>query len=318
MTMKLGLSLAMALLLATGGGPSTAQPTADEVKAASEMSDNAFARANPCYKERTGAFYEKEYLEKALDQMATVVELTDDQKMVARRILRTFITDWLQNYVSGDGHISRENLAHCLALMDERFQGELSQAGYKAYLAWRKDETGVRNALAFMMNPQFAIPQTPAQMPEPNDTRENRKIQLSPLGFHTVDFSKEFWASLKDDYKLKGNVADVLSYEQIRRMVIIRCNIHVPAGDYLDRLIHGWITDATTFHSGPIPDNTMRDLRRPLLTVLFEAEKGELGLLTIYSDVAVIELNSGYGLLLKKSGGEQPAGGDAKDHAPQP
>jgi hypothetical protein len=149
--------------------PSTAQPTTGEAKAPAERSDNAFARANPGYKERAGAFYEKEYLGKALDQLATAAELTVEQKMVARKILRTFIDDWLENYVTGNGHISRENLARCLALMDERFQDELSQAGHKAYLAWRKDETGGNNALAFLMNPRFAIQQTPAKTPEPND-----------------------------------------------------------------------------------------------------------------------------------------------------
>jgi len=164
-----GIVLCVIALALAGTGPSTAQPTTGEAKAPAERSDNSFASANPNYKERAGAFYEKEYLGKALDQLATAAELADEQKTAARKILRAFIDDWLENYVSGNGHISRENPARCLALMDERFQGELSQAGHEAYLAWRKDETGGNNALAFLMNPRFAIQQTPAKTPEPND-----------------------------------------------------------------------------------------------------------------------------------------------------
>jgi hypothetical protein len=263
--------------------------------------DNAFASNNPGYAERAGAFYEKEYLGKALDQLGAVVPLTDEQKLATRKILRAFVTDWLESYVSGDGHISNEDRERCLATMDAKFKGELSQAGYEAYLAWRKDETGGSNALAFLMNPRFAIPQTPSNLPEWTEARQTEKIQLTPLGFHTMDFSREFWTSLKEDSKLTGKVADVLAYEQIKRMVILRCNLHVPDGDYLETFIRGWLTGPAGFYPGPFPYNAARDLRSPFLTVLFENEKGERGLLTVYSDVAVVELNSRYGLLLKNT-----------------
>ncbi len=131
--------------------------------------DNAFARANPNYRARAGAFYEKEYLGKALDQLAAAGQLTDAQKAVARRIVRGFIDDWLESYVSGDGRISRRDLARCLALMDERFREELSPAGYGAYLRWRKDETGDANALAFLMNSRFAVRRRMATKPALND-----------------------------------------------------------------------------------------------------------------------------------------------------
>lgn len=162
---SLGFSLALAAAIAIGG-PSASQPTSSE--ATTDMADNAFAKANPGYKERAGGFYEKEYLGRALDQLATAAELTDEQKAAARTILTAFIYDWLESYVGGNGHISMVNLSRCLALMDERFQGELSQAGHRAYLAWRKDETGGKNALAFLMNPRLAI-YAPTDTPKPND-----------------------------------------------------------------------------------------------------------------------------------------------------
>jgi hypothetical protein len=152
-----GFGLALALAAATAiGGPTASQPTSSEADATTEKADNPFAEANPGYKERAGKFYEKEYLGRALDQLATAAELTDEQKVAARRILTAFIYDWLESYVGGNGHISIESLSCCLALMDERFEGELSRGGHKAYLAWRKDETGGKNALAFLMNPRFA------------------------------------------------------------------------------------------------------------------------------------------------------------------
>jgi hypothetical protein len=281
----------------------SAQPAASEVQAHSDTASDAFAKNNPGYAERAGAFYEKEYLGKALNQLGAVVQLTDEQKLATRKILRAFVTDCLESYASGGGQISKEDLERCLATMDAKFKGELPQAGYEAYLAWRKDETGGSNALAFLMNPRFAIPQTPSSLPEWTEARQTEKIQLTPLGFHTIDFSKDFWASLTEDSKLTGKVADVLAYEQIKRMVILRCNLHVPDGDYLETFIRGWLTGPAGFYPGPFPDNAARDLRSPFLTVLFENEKGERGLLTVYSDVAVVELNSRYGLLLKRSGG---------------
>lgn len=128
----------------------------------------------------------------------------------------------------------------------------------------------------------------------------NSKVQVPPLGFYTMDLTKEFLASMDDAHRLKGGVADVIRYERIKRIVILRCNMHVPAGDYLDRFIRGWLAGSARFHPGQLPDSTARDLRSPLLTVLVETGKGDLGLLTIYSDAAFLELNGRFGLILGK------------------
>lgn len=310
--MKLCLSLTMVLLLAIGCGPSIPQPTADkgEVAPPLERPVNDFTKANPGYKERAGTFYEKEYLGKALDQLATKITLTDDQKIAARKILKDFIADWLESYVNANGTMSEETLTHYLALMDEKFHSKLSPPDYETYLAWRKGTSG-ENALAFLMIPKIE------SIYESNTTHNNRKIRRPPLGFDTVDFSKELWASIKDDHKFKGNVADVLSYEHIEKITILRCDMSVPAGNYLDNFIRYWIGDTNTFHVGPIPDIMQQELRTPLLTILFETNKNEAGLLTIYSSMAVMELNSRYGLWLKKNEGEQPAGDNAKKLASQ-
>lgn len=46
-------------------GPAATQATTTDAQAPADGPDNAFARANPDYKARAGAFYEKEYLGKA-------------------------------------------------------------------------------------------------------------------------------------------------------------------------------------------------------------------------------------------------------------
>ena len=130
--------------------------------------------------------------------------------------------------------------------------------------------------------------------------QENSRIQVPPLGFHTMDLTKEFWASVDDAHRLKGVMGDVLPCERIKRMIILRCNMHVPAGDYLDRFIRGWLSDSARFAPGPLPASNTRDLRAPLLTILLETGKGDLGLLTIYSDAAFLELNSRFGLIMGK------------------
>jgi len=129
---------------------------------------------------------------------------------------------------------------------------------------------------------------------------ESSRIRMPPLGFYTLDMTKEFWASIDDAHRLKGGVADVLPYEGIKRLVILRCNMHVPGGDYLDQFIRGWLAAPARFHPGPLPESNTRDLRSPLLTVLIETPKGDLGLLTIHSDAAFLELNGRFGLVLGK------------------
>ncbi len=136
--------------------PRQAQPAGGGAAMAGEP-DNEFARANPGYRQQAGDFYAKEYLPKAVQQLASAAELTDGQAAAARKILRTFIDCWLERYVAGDGCISRVDLDWCLAGMDGRFSGELSPKVFAKYLQWRKDETGASNAMAFLMNPRFTI-----------------------------------------------------------------------------------------------------------------------------------------------------------------
>ncbi len=142
------------------------------------------------YRAQTAALYEKEYLGKTVGQLAAAAQLNAAEKVKARVILRTFIDDWLESYVAGKGRISRTDVDFCLAMMDERFRGELSQNGHNAYMAWRTNATEAHNALAFLMNPRFAAPTTlptttsapasgPASMPASGPTTEPATMPAS-------------------------------------------------------------------------------------------------------------------------------------------
>ena len=112
---------------------------------------NSFKAPNPGYRDWAGKFCEKQYLPLAVRQLAKAVELTDKQAATARKILRTFIYDYLDSYIQGRGKIAREDWARHIKAMDERFRAQLSTAQYKLYLKWRKDTPGSGNAMCHLM-----------------------------------------------------------------------------------------------------------------------------------------------------------------------
>lgn len=111
---------------------------------------NEFARSNPAYKKRAGEFYEQEYLGRAVEQLAAA-GLTAGEKAAAEAILRAYIYDWLDAFVRADGKMTAQNLERLLRLTDERFRGELNDAKYAAYLAWRGEKSEADNAMRFLM-----------------------------------------------------------------------------------------------------------------------------------------------------------------------
>jgi HEAT repeat protein len=125
--------------------------------------ESEFSRLNPNYRDRAGAFYELEYLGKAVEQLAKTTDLPEQDREKVRAILRTFICDWLDSYVKGGGSISPQDLKRHLAVMDERFQGELAPSQYRAYLAWRSDANRAQNPLAFLMVPPPPSPAAPKE-----------------------------------------------------------------------------------------------------------------------------------------------------------
>ena len=134
---------------------------------------------------------------------------------------------------------------------------------------------------------------------------DEEKIQVPQLGFHSIDFSSEFWTSIKDDYKFKGKISEVLRYEDIEKIFMLRCYMHIMGGDYLERTIGSSIQADSQFSLGTVPERISKDLRTPLLTALLQTKTAELGLLTIYPGMTIIELNGRFGMILEKKTAEQ-------------
>jgi hypothetical protein len=182
---------------------------------------NTFLRDNPDYKQRAGSFYETNYVPLAIDSLRQTATLTDEQAVVARKVLTAFIYDWLDAYIRGGGYISSESHGLVVAAMDSQMKLALREPQFQKYLAWRKGESNRPNAVTFLTITGGAGSEieTTAKSVQSVLSKEGieGKIKSSPLGFHTLDFSSDFWASLKDDYKMKGKVSDVLTYEDIRR-----------------------------------------------------------------------------------------------------
>jgi hypothetical protein len=146
---------------ASGGAPGASAPGGRSIP----MTEREFRNRDPNYQERVGVFYEQAYLPTAISQLAKAASLTESEIDAARGILRTFSYDFLECYVRGGARISKEDLNHCLTVMDERMHGAMSPAGYASYLVWRKAEDRTKNALAFLMSPRPEVLAAPATKP---------------------------------------------------------------------------------------------------------------------------------------------------------
>ncbi len=95
-------------------------------------------KANPGYKERTGKSYEQTCLPGAVDELAKTASLTKQEKAAARKILRTFIYDYLESFVTGGGKAVERDQDRRLAKVDKSFREALSDEKFTKYLKWRK------------------------------------------------------------------------------------------------------------------------------------------------------------------------------------
>ena len=110
-----------------------------------------FARANPGYKERAGSGYEKKDLGGAGEELGRAASLTRREKREARAILRTFIYDRLESFVTGGSKKSLADFDVNIGRADESFRALLNEEKYEAYIGWRVGEPEQKNPLGFLM-----------------------------------------------------------------------------------------------------------------------------------------------------------------------
>ena len=154
----------------------------------------AFREANPGYAERAGAFYAKEYLPEAVDQLAGAVDAGSELAATLREILRGFIADWLDGYVEGGGNIDGAMLAATLERMDERMLAVLERGQFDRYWKWRIGEAKVGNALAFLIQYRPAVARPNA---EAGSDTARQLAELDRLaGIETVAATEEILAMM--------------------------------------------------------------------------------------------------------------------------
>ncbi len=112
---------------------------------------NRFLGSNPGYRERAGAFYEKEYLPHAAVALSRAADQPRFTENEASRVLRLFLYEWLDAYIDGGGAISNTDHARILKKLDERMRSALDDNNaFARYLVWRQSQ-GDNNPLAFLM-----------------------------------------------------------------------------------------------------------------------------------------------------------------------
>lgn len=107
---------------------------------------------DPYYKQRTGSFYETDYLGFSAKRLFDLTDLEPRKRVGAPQIIRSFIYDWLNYKVRDDGNITQEHHDNCVNLMNSRFKQLLTPIQYKIYEVWRDDKTGEANTLHFLIH----------------------------------------------------------------------------------------------------------------------------------------------------------------------
>ncbi|MCE9519197.1 MAG: hypothetical protein K8R87_06575 [Verrucomicrobia bacterium] len=125
--------------------------------------ENSFAKDNPFYKQRAGAFYDTKYVSYSAAQLFDLARVRPDQMTGTLDSMRAFVYDWLDFYVRGGGKITDDQRQECVSRMDERFKALLDEKQFKLYQKWRDDTSGKLNTLEFLINqgPKTGLPDEP-------------------------------------------------------------------------------------------------------------------------------------------------------------
>ncbi len=74
--------------------------------------------------------------------------------------------------------------------------------------------------------------------------------------------------------------------------------MHVLDRAHIEKTVEDAIPAESEFLSGAIPEKLWRAKEPALLTVLFTTKKGEVGLMNIYAEVTIVEMNSRRGAVV--------------------
>jgi hypothetical protein len=132
--------------------------TASAAVAQDEPKKNKFLELNPGYRERAGGFYERTYLESASASLAKVVALERFTKADAAGVLKQLIYDWLDEYVEGEGQMSRAAYTAVMKRVNASMKKLVDDdAAFKRWAEWRDTTDRELNALAFLTCTKIAL-----------------------------------------------------------------------------------------------------------------------------------------------------------------
>jgi hypothetical protein len=121
------------------------------------------------------------------------------------------------------------------------------------------------------------------------------EVHASPLGFQTLDVTPKSWSEMNPEYRFKGKLGDTLRFGEIEDIYVLRIFMHVRDSADIEKTVEWAIAPDPEFLSGPLPERLTRLKEPALLTVMFKTRKGVIGLVTIYSGITIVEMNSRYG-----------------------
>jgi hypothetical protein len=159
--------------------------------------------------------------------------------------------------------------------------------------------------------------------------RDGVRIEHS-RGFRTLAPAErfpEYWESLPEDDKMQGETATYLTHEQLDAVILLEVNIAMAAGPghpAPSELLLRFMTDGSRFELDHIPPG----YHQKRLVALLRTKAGDYGLLTLYPNFVVLELNGKVGVArpmvpdktsrcgAEKKGGQTRKGVDAKGDDP--
>jgi hypothetical protein len=115
-------------------------------------------------------------------------------------------------------------------------------------------------------------------------------------GFETAipgEHFRAYWDSLKDSHKMRGKLSDRLTKENIDLLIMLEVNVAIavdPRSPSLQEELLRFMTEGNRFETGRLPNSFDKSTRKHLVAI-FRTKKGDYGLITLYRELAVIELN---------------------------
>lgn len=109
---------------------------------------------------------------------------------------------------------------------------------------------------------------------------------------------RAYWESLKDSHKMRGKLSDHLTKEGIDSLIMLEVNITIavdPRSPSLQDELLRFMTEGNRFETGRLPDSFDKSPRKHLAAI-FRTKGGHYGLITLYRELAVIDLNGLVGI----------------------